>query len=1465
MDARTCILLVLVNIFQMVHHCSDSTDHYGVLFVFDSWEPDKRGLNGFHRNLIKEFLRRKEEQIKVYSTIVDTDVTDDILEDAKSLDVTLILPKQKGRMDSSTDKPRVEWLILHESYYPRLRSLRNIKFVVGYAPKTANAAAEIRDSLFRNAYLVVINHVIPDVRDSSYDFVTREKQMETWAAEANITFSIGPKIFEHFENVFRLEKLRKKPHKEYLPRPDGVLFQKNATLGNLKKLHVLFSYGKSDNGHELNNHDTFVNTVSEVQKNFQNMGKHPPEWKVSGSDTDIDNTLREAGVKCSKCTDQTTEVFADSLLQCDLYLITNVFSEYSFDGLEAIAVGIPVLAPRDSHIAWFFEEYFKEHEHRCVVDNIQHEWPRRITGMLADIVTAFKRAGDLMEEFNKSNDVCESHDRFAAIIKLKTNSSEKALPVKIEHSDQPYMEAVEQRKQHCQTIEQQEHTKDKAIPCDIQSLTQYKKEIDNLAKDNNKTIKKNVQGIVNNHEEVERITQISEKHSANLEEVDQGSLRLKLNFSCLLNLYNFEASCRSGAFAKDIEPLLITHEIIENSSKFNITPRLKALYDQENFRRIEKFFLERDGRIRKDLPTSPEIAIESDISLKDPRFVDYLHVHINLNQSNYNKKLEEYEQRQQCSSIERQQNTTDNSLLYILGLLRIMGIRDYMNDTLSHRIHAINGDEELFEKLKGVCLNSSANLIETDEEDFSLKFTFSSLFDLYRFESKCRLRRFADELEALLITGEMREKSDKVNIQPKLQVTYEQNNFKEIEDFFIQSYDEQAHTKTWIARDGADFHVYDQYSTNQQHQWIRWRWFINWIDPLYVTNLMFVVVIVVILGPSIKSGDGKIRNQREYVVEEDIFKEELTFHHTGAFLLERHDEIWKQELNLDWKTYITSANANNESLNQQYKDEIWPGFLQWIDPLYLMNLIFVIIVLVIFKPSVSTGNGILLLEVDTNKGFKPSHKKKLLRLFSAKLCTRYRTHSCDILELSVKVTEPLKKILRKRQNVLFLFGIKRYVVVKVGNVKLNIPGMMHHFKVHGRRCINSSSDALLCRSLSLSRKSTDLSTICLNMFDIVPWCSQNQLQQANSSLSTQKQLNLQLKKQISEYTKNKTDQTEQINSLNIQLKTKEDRIKQLQCQLKTPQDTIKTHLSAPDNTQPLDIPTFGKIEVRKEFQGLSTPWVVEKETGRGKKQFSFPTGVTWTCDGHLVVIDHHPNQLFILDSKYECIDNITFDNQFKEIFYPLNVSISNDNMYFLTDMYNEKITIYDKHSQTTRIMVDDSLGIKPFDICLMADSLYVTTINGDKLTRLGYDLESPDIVYRVMNVVEFNNAECWYVVVNSKRQILTSDYGNDCINVFDSDLTFLFSFGGTCNGQMSGPTGIDVDRKDNIYVCDCYNARIVKFSSDLKYYTCIDIDDEARPENISVSKDTWPPKIAVSDVENHCIWVLSMSEDSHWL
>jgi len=79
---------------------------------------------------------------------------------------------------------------------------------------------------------------------------------------------------------------------------------------------------------------------------------------------------------------------------------------------------------------------------------------------------------------------------------------------------------------------------------------------------------------------------------------------------------------------------------------------------------------------------------------------------------------------------------------------------------------------------------------------------------------------------------------------------------------------------------------------------------------------------------------------------------------------------------------------------------------------------------------------------------------------------------------------------------------------------------------------------------------------------------------------------------------------------------------------------------------------------------------------------------------------------------------------------------------------------------------------------------------------------------------QFNHP--WGIAINSKGHVIVSDYSNNRIQIFDSEGKFLSTFGskGNGNGQFNGPEGICVDLNDGIYVCDRSNNRIQIFDSE---------------------------------------------------
>jgi DNA-binding beta-propeller fold protein YncE len=85
------------------------------------------------------------------------------------------------------------------------------------------------------------------------------------------------------------------------------------------------------------------------------------------------------------------------------------------------------------------------------------------------------------------------------------------------------------------------------------------------------------------------------------------------------------------------------------------------------------------------------------------------------------------------------------------------------------------------------------------------------------------------------------------------------------------------------------------------------------------------------------------------------------------------------------------------------------------------------------------------------------------------------------------------------------------------------------------------------------------------------------------------------------------------------------------------------------------------------------------------------------------------------------------------------------------------------------------------------------------------------------------------VVVDAEGRIYVADSGNNRIQVFNADGSFLRQFGSTCKldtkegcdgdgrGQFNEPWGIAVDKEGSIYVSDTWNHRIQKFDKDGKF------------------------------------------------
>ena len=77
----------------------------------------------------------------------------------------------------------------------------------------------------------------------------------------------------------------------------------------------------------------------------------------------------------------------------------------------------------------------------------------------------------------------------------------------------------------------------------------------------------------------------------------------------------------------------------------------------------------------------------------------------------------------------------------------------------------------------------------------------------------------------------------------------------------------------------------------------------------------------------------------------------------------------------------------------------------------------------------------------------------------------------------------------------------------------------------------------------------------------------------------------------------------------------------------------------------------------------------------------------------------------------------------------------------------------------------------------------------------------------------------WGVAVNERDEIAVTEVGNNRVQVFSSNGTYLRSFGrkGNKQGELNYPSGITLHETNNIIVVDSNNHRVQLFSEQGEY------------------------------------------------
>ncbi|CAH1239453.1 LRRC7 [Branchiostoma lanceolatum] len=340
--------------------------------------------------------------------------------------VKLIRPAQ---LDESA--PTLDWLTkYHSVHYPNLP--QDVTCIIGHADITDTAARNIWEQRYPQADLMTFNHVIPE--DTEY-YKGGRKAMKAWEKErdmldnannAKAAFSVGKRINDHFDTMYKGDK-KPQNHHIFLPKPSDLFLAVNVRPGGEQK--VVLTVGRVWKVEKLKGHDLAARAMREVVREVKNTrlrvrGISEDDWETSLKI--LEDNLNSPDLNPTLLPYGTQEDIRDDMMTAHLVLMPSRSEPFGLVGLEAIAAGIPVLISDKTGLAGMINDLIdqgKLHPDRrhvivetSVNDSNSAEDAKRWAGRIVDILnhsdSEFEKAARFKRELVESRYWEESHRTF---------------------------------------------------------------------------------------------------------------------------------------------------------------------------------------------------------------------------------------------------------------------------------------------------------------------------------------------------------------------------------------------------------------------------------------------------------------------------------------------------------------------------------------------------------------------------------------------------------------------------------------------------------------------------------------------------------------------------------------------------------------------------------------------------------------------------------------------------------------------------------------------------------------------------------------------------------------------------------------------------------------------------------------------------------------------------------------------
>jgi len=280
----------------------------------------------------------------------------------------------------------------------------------------------------------------------------------------------------------------------------------------------------------------------------------------------------------------------------------------------------------------------------------------------------------------------------------------------------------------------------------------------------------------------------------------------------------------------------------------------------------------------------------------------------------------------------------------------------------------------------------------------------------------------------------------------------------------------------------------------------------------------------------------------------------------------------------------------------------------------------------------------------------------------------------------------------------------------------------------------------------------------------------------------------------------------------------------------------------PDNTIVVADSSNHRVQIFDE-QGQNRFWL--GGYGNGEGEFDCLAGVAVNRIGQFIIADRYNHRIQIFDPSGHFLRTFgsqgSTDGKFN---YPWGICTDALGFIYVCDKENHRIQVF--QSDGTFVAKFGSMGDKPGQLehphyiavsntnrVIVSDSnnhrLQIFDVNGKVLTTFGSEgTEEGQFKFpRWVNIFKIQAALLNIVYLKTRTNIFTfrgvavdeqgfifvADSGNNRIQIFNPDGTFLRAFGrwGQNDGEFKGLEGIAVNSKGNILVADRENHRIQIF------------------------------------------------------